>query len=129
MGPVPSPETQHWYRIRQISSDQVQCVINLTCGALHFHFLMKKIGREGGGGKGQSKNTDLYDMQKYSKTMQIKQFSLSGIPLCTIIKSSRSGIAISNHRRDPRQFEQEPGPGSPGECGAGSGPAAPTWSA
>lgn len=54
-GPVPSPETQHWYRIRQISSDQVQCVINLTCGALHFHFLMKKMGRGGSGGKGKAK--------------------------------------------------------------------------
>lgn len=57
--------------------------------------------------------------------MQIKQFSLSGIPLCTIIKSSQSGIAISNHRRDPRQLEQELGLSSPGERGAGSGPAAP----
>lgn len=45
-------------------------------------------------------------MQKYSKTMQMKQFSLAGIPLRTIIKSSQSGIAISNHKWDPRQAEQ-----------------------
>lgn len=41
----------------------------------------------------------------------MKQFSLAGIPLRTIIKSSQSGIAISNHKRDPRRAEQELGPG------------------
>lgn len=41
----------------------------------------------------------------------MKQFSLAGIPLRTIIKSSQSGIAISNHKRDPRRAEPELGPG------------------
>lgn len=58
--------------------------------------------------------------------MQIKQFSLAGIPLCTVIKSSQSGIAISNHKHDPRQAEQEWGPGRPGEPRAGSDHAVPT---
>lgn len=39
-------------------------------------------------GKGQSKNAALYGMQKYSKAMQMKQFHLSGTPLCTIIRVS-----------------------------------------
>lgn len=63
-------------------------------------------------------------MQKYSKTMQIKQFSLAGIPLCAVIKSSRVGIAISNHKRDAGQ--REPGPGRPGGHRAGPPHAVPT---
>lgn len=57
-------------------------------------------------------------MQKYSKTMQMKQFSLAGIPLRTIIKSSQSGIAISNHEWDPRLGRCE-------EFRPGLGPAVP----
>lgn len=73
-------------------------------------------------------------MQKYSKTMQIKQFSLAGIPLRTVIKSSRSGIAISNHKWDPRQGEPELGPGAGlgrcEECRPGLEPAVPMlWGA
>lgn len=84
------------------------------------------------GKKGKAKNADFYDMQKYSKTMQMKQFSLAGIPLRTIIKSSQSGIAISNHKRDPRQAEPGLGlgPGRCEECRAGSEPAVPMlWGA
>lgn len=53
-GPVPSPGIRHRCGIGQISSVQAQCAINLTCGALHF-FLMKKMGRRGGGEKGKAK--------------------------------------------------------------------------
>lgn len=48
-------------------------------------------------GKGQSKNAALYGMQKYSEAMQMKQFHLSGIPLCTIIRvpSLKSQLLIT----------------------------------
>lgn len=61
-------------------------------------------------------------MQKYSKTMQIKQFSLAGIPLHTVIESSQSEIAASDHKQNPSWPSRSQGWGW-----AGSGKAAPTW--
>jgi len=49
------PKTWHWHRIRQISSVQVRHVMNSTRGALHFHFLMKKMGRGGRGKRAMQK--------------------------------------------------------------------------
>lgn len=55
----------------------------------------------------------------------MKQFSLAGIPLRTVIKSSQAGIAISNHKWDPRQAQPELGLGRREECRPGSEPAVP----
>lgn len=113
-GPPPPPETQHW--IRESSWLRAACDGSDPRGS-ELPFPDEAAGK-GARGKGQSKTTDFYDMQKYSKTMQIKQFSLAGIPLRTVIKSSRSGIAISNHNWDPRQAESELGSGPGlGRCG------------
>lgn len=93
--------------------------MNVSCGLLLFHLLMEKMGREGRG-KGQSRNRHRYDMQKYSKMMQMKQLSLAGIALCPAMESSQPGIAASHHKQDPRQEDKELGLGSCGQHGAGS---------